>query len=178
MKTWFLRNWLEWRVGWSNYKNRKSRVDAVVEDTMDSQYSTLTNLIKLTKKVYTKFIWTQDSLFELFDRMRTPAECYLDYMEGPMLSDDCDGYHACLLHIIKRWGLEGALLTYMTSSLKDCHTILVVNANNSYYKVDYTSVNTFDTLEELVDQIKSKHPDFIDYNLVTFEDKYRIIKDF
>lgn len=42
-----------------------------------------------------------DKPAELFDRMRTPAICYIDYSEDGQLLDDCDGFHACLLHILK-----------------------------------------------------------------------------
>lgn len=178
MKTWFLKKWLKWRVHWSNRKNKNSIIDATVEVTYNRQYSVLWNLNHISTDLYSKFKWTQDSFNELFDRMRTPARCYLDYIIYNTLYDDCDGFHACLMHIVNWWGFDSVLLTYMTQNLNNCHTVLVVKIDEIYYKIDYTRIKTYSSLNELVEDIKDHNADFIDYNLVKFQGVYEIINEF
>ncbi len=150
----------------------------VPTETIDkNSTSFLTNLRTLTKQVYSKFTWTMDKAEDLFDCMRTPAECYFDYAQGT-LEDDCDGFHACIMQILKESDIDCVLLTYMVPNINDCHTILVAKNKNVYYKVDYNTVTTFRTFDQLINQIKEKHPDLIAYNLVKFDKKYYVVDNF
>lgn len=173
MKQWFLKNWLKWRVSWSNFKNKGSITEIEVEENLNKK-ALLTSLRNLAKEVYSKFTWTMDSIDELFDRMRTPAVCYADYKRGS-LNDDCDGFHAVLMQILQANGLDCALLTYMVPDLNECHTILVLKYSTSYYKIDYTSVTKFASLDAIIEKIREKHPDLIAYNLVKFDGSYYIV---
>lgn len=178
MKNWFLKNWLKWRVTWSNIKNNGDITEISVVESIDSKDTAfLTKLRALTKEVYSKFAWTMDNAEDLFDCMRTPARCYSDFKQG-VLSDDCDGFHACIMQILKKSNTDSVLLTYMVPNLNDCHTILAAKNNNYYYKVDYTTVTKYNSLTLLIESIKSKHPDLIAYNLVKFDNKYYIVENF
>lgn len=66
----------------------------------------------------------------------------------------------------------------MTRNINNCHTILIAKKGNEYYKIDYTNVKCFDSIEEIVEDIKSKHSDFINYNLVKFDTNYFIVNNF
>lgn len=66
----------------------------------------------------------------------------------------------------------------MTQTLSNCHTVLVVKVDNIYYKVDYRQIKTYSSMDELICAIKDRHSDFIDYNLVKFQDAYEIIDEF
>ena len=178
MKKWFLKNWLKWRVTWSNCKNKGDITNIVVTETIDPKDTAfLTKLRALAKTVYSKFIWTMDNAEDLFDCMRTPARCYSEFKQGT-LKDDCDGFHACIMQILKESNIDSVLLTYMMPDLNDCHTILVAKNNNAYYKIDYTAVTKYASLELLVNGIKEKHPDLIAYNLVKFDKKYYVVENF
>lgn len=109
--------------------------------------------------------------------MRTPAVCYSDYKKG-MLNDDCDGYHACMMQICNANNIECVLLTYMVPDLNQCHTVLVAKHNGAYYKVDYDTVSKYNNFDAVIARIKTLHPDLIDYNMVKFDTKYYIVKEF
>lgn len=163
-------------MSWSNTKNKGDIINIEVEELLNKS-SLLNSLKTISKEVYSKFTWTQDNFEELFDCMRTPARCYSDYKQGA-LNDDCDGFHACIMQICKASNIDCVLLTYMVPDLNQCHTILVAKYNNSYYKVDYKNVTKFSTLDALIARIKTLHPDLIDYNMVKFDTKYYVVKDF
>lgn len=74
--------------------------------------------------------------------------------------------------------MKCVLLTYMVPDPRKCHTILVAKYNHLYYKIDYTKVGIYTSVDKIVDRLKKLHPDLIDYNLVKFDDRYVIVEDF
>ena len=174
-----LKTWLKLRVSWSNLKNKGDIINISVDDSDKLNTKALySSLKKAAANVYLKYTWTQDTFTDLFDCMRTPARCYSDYKQGK-LNDDCDGFHACIMHLCNEANIDCVLLTYMVPNINQCHTIAVAKSKTGvYYKIDYESVNRYDSIEELVNHIKIIHPDLIDYNMVKFDTKYYVVKDF
>lgn len=174
-----LKTWLKYRVSWSNLKNKGDIINIAVDDSDKlNTKSVYQGLNKIAKNVYSKYTWTQDTFADLFDRMRTPARCYSDYKQGK-LNDDCDGFHACIMQICMDANIDCVLLTYMVPNINKCHTVAVAkNKTGVYYKIDYDSVYGYSSIEDLINHIKILHPDLIDYNMVKFDTKYYVVKDF
>lgn len=163
--------WLKLRVNWSNFLYAKKNSDIECKNKLNS----VSQIQLLAKDIYSKFIYTYDSVFELFDAMRTPSSCYEDYINGG-LADDCDGFHAALYYPVEKNGFECYLLTYITTPIKESHTVLLVKIDNKYHVFDYKNHFTLQS-KDIKTELEDRHNIRIDcWNLVQFKNgKYEIV---
>lgn len=169
IKKLFVLTWLKLRVEWSNIRNKNNLLDYPVDEQVrDMTFSY--DVFRIAKTVYNYFTYAVDGISELLDSMRYPAQCYHDYKQG-LLKDDCDGFHACMYHIVQSNGFDCALLTYMVPKLTESHTVLVMKRQDNYYKLDYRKIYTYNSFEDIISELEKKQP-LLGYNLVKFnEDK-------
>lgn len=150
--------WLKLRITWSNTKNKRNLVDMPIVELIN----TPKELETISKKLYKNFYYTYDNIDQLGDSQRFPAQCYKELKDG-CLKDDCDGYHAALYHIANKRGIKCYLLTYITKSLVDSHTVLLMHYGGRYYKLDYDRLSSADTIKKLITK------DIYCWNLTQFD---------
>jgi len=167
--------WLKIRIKLSNrYVNlHKDVLDIVVDDKCKN----ITEVRAFCKKLYENFTWTQDSATYLFDYMRSPAQCYRDFIVNGHLYDDCDGFHAAVYQAVKD-NFECYLITCMTLPLDQSHTMLIFKYRNSWYLVDYKTVKIAgNNIEQVVSEIQSLRNIKVNcYNLAYFDTEEYIWK--
>ena len=124
------------KLRWWKYRNTESRaVQKVDEDNMQSVVNDINN----------HFEWTMDDVSQLFDSMR-PApylyNCYLNTVEnGGKVTDDCDGCHTIIYHVLKQNGYDVALITVVTKPFTQSHTMTVIRNINKDEKNTYRVIN-------------------------------------
>lgn len=92
------------------------------------------------KDIYKRFVWTRDSLGDLFDLMESPEYCWYQMIHNAPLRDDCDGFHAGIY-----WALQNdydcRLLTVIPSDITQSHTLLVIESKGKYSVIDYYEIS-------------------------------------
>ena len=171
----FLANlWLRLRVYWSNYRNKNNITDCQVLGKFDTPFM----ILGFAVKMYNNFSYTYDDVSELFDSMRYPAECYKRLVNG-VFKDDCDGFHAALYHLSIKSGLDAYLLTYITTNIVDSHTVLLIKYYDRYCVIDYTSLISKDSFDEVLKAtVDRRHKEEVAHNIVKFnyeQNKYEIV---
>lgn len=176
---WFLIIWVSRiRRNWSAFRHRGQRNMMLVEKQhkFDEDLSLKENIQALAKKVYKKYNYKYDGFSTLFDSMRSPAQCYNDFTLG-LLEDDCDGFHACMYHIINQHPttIVCSLVTILTRPLKHSHTVLYMRTvSGNEYLLDYTKLFTGpDILSKYVDKKYNSRGIKI---LSVTEDRWDVIK--
>lgn len=167
---------LKWRVLWSNIRNKNNIIDYHVDEKIiDFRY----DVLKIARILYKNFQYTYDNATELFDSMRYPAQCYLDYKQGK-LKDDCDGFHAAMYYILENNNFDCCLLTYVPKKVTDSHTVLLIKYINRIFKLDYRTLTSYNSVDNLISELEKKHGTLISYNLVKFNKtkKWYIINKF
>lgn len=161
--------WLKLRVKWSNlYIKKHNCINNV--DVNTAVYS-IEHLATISGKLYNNFVYKADDVTQLFDVMRTPAQCYIE-LHDDILYDDCDGYHAALYHLAHANNIKCYLLTYITRDIKNSHTFLVAYKSNNYVHgwigIDYKNETVlYKSIGGLIRDKTSKYK-ILGYNLVQF----------
>ena len=165
------------RVLWHNFIYRKDINDYPVEEKIRKN-ALSKDLSEILSKVYKRFTYKYDSIDVAFDAMHKPAEAYKMYKENEF-KDDCDGYAACISHILAKNGFDPIILTYIPTKIKEGHTICYFEYNNKCYLIDYTSLYMNTTLEECLNDLsEDRKVDIITYITSKFdykENKYKVI---
>lgn len=132
-----IRNYF-WIV-WSNvhYRNLKGTEMHSTKVDDEDKVKTLSDVEKLTKRLYRYFEYTKDGAELLFDAILPPCEAYKKYKEGK-LKDDCDGFHSLVYHCLKQSGFRTYLLTAQTK--KTGHCVTVFRYEGLWYVVDYNNI--------------------------------------
>lgn len=147
---------LKLHIKWSNFLNRKDnlKLDEYYKlDKKKFQFS----LLRIAVKIHNKFIYQYDSIKVLFDCMRTPDRCYYEYLNGCLI-DDCDGFHAALLHSVNKQGYPCGILTYIPkNNWMQAHSVLIVKNVATYYIVDYTKIYTGTSIEKVLNRLFEAH---------------------
>ena len=102
---------LKLHIKWSNFLNRKDNLKCEESDPLNRGTFKL-SLQTIANHLYSKFIYQYDDIKVLFDCMRTPDRCYYEYQKSYLI-DDCDGFHAALLHSVQKQGYPCGILTYI-----------------------------------------------------------------
>lgn len=150
----------KWWAFWSNIRFRKSErfsKEILEEDKIND----LDDIRRICPKLYSHFRYKNDGLDQLFDAVITPPQAYKNYLTSE-LEDDCDGFHALLMHVLKCNNIKCYLLSVI--AWKNGHCILVMKYNDLWYTADYTHVyQGFKTLDESVKNYNREFP--IKYNI-------------
>lgn len=124
------------RPAWSNFRWKNSiRTNVEVEESITS----LEDIAKVARKVYSTFEYTYDDVSQLFDSIVPPGQAYTNY-KHQNFKDDCDGFHACIYHILQAKGIPVYLLTIITKPFTRSHTINMFYINNKWYILDYYNI--------------------------------------
>lgn len=163
---WFLKYWLKIRIYWSNFLNSTKYIpNAEVKERI----ATVQSINIFAKKLYNYFSYKIDSASVLFDSIRSPQECYQEYLDGKLI-DDCDGFHAALYHAATSGNFDCYLLTRISEKISQSHTTLVVKYNNKYYLYDYNKMNICNSSANIINTAdgmnnsKTRYYNFVQYN--------------
>lgn len=107
-------------------------------DELSQKVKALANEMRIT------FKYTSDNLWQLYDSMRPPADCYKQVVENGKLYDDCDGFHALMYHILTQNNIDCVLCTAvpLKNTLKTAHTFLTYRENSHWRILDYWTIET------------------------------------
>ena len=143
---------LKLHIKWSNFLNRKDNLKCEESDPLNRGTFKL-SLQTIANHLYSKFIYQYDDIKVLFDCMRTPDRCYYEYQNGYLI-DDCDGFHAALLHSVQKQGYPCGILTYIPKNdWAQAHSVLIVRNVSTYYIVDYKKVYTGVSIEKVLERL-------------------------
>lgn len=158
----FLKLWEKCLVcPWSAFRYRKDIKESKIEKTVQTPL----DVGMLAQDVRNHFTYKRDSIWDLGDTMRSPAQCYESYKIGALV-DDCDGFHAALYHAVAESGHNAELATVASPIPGQGHTILLYQIGNRWGYKDYTSGDFgWKTRDELIEHLfvhyQSKKPLFI-----------------
>ena len=161
---WFIKFW-EWlwlrciKNGWSKlWWCRKTKVPSEPVYEIND-----TTMMGVARELYYSFDWKMDGVGDGFDTY-APAQwaynrMYL-YNEGKAEEryvDDCDGYHAGILHLLQENGYDTALITLATIPITQSHTMTAFRKKlgddtYDYYVINYTQcLGPYNNLQDFVD---------------------------
>lgn len=147
MRAFFMKLSLIWWCLWSSVRFAKQERffhDVATQDKIKDNL----DIIKLAKRVYSKFKYTQDDISQLWDAIVPPPQNYLNY-RGGIIEDDCDGFHSAVYHVLANSHIiQDCYLMAVTA--KECgHCVVVYRFDNKWYVLDYKKLyQGFDTLKE------------------------------
>lgn len=139
------------RYIWSNWYYRKAFSTAACIH----YFETLEELQQIAAWLYEcGFVYETDGILEMFDAMDKPPSCYFMATKHKLV-DDCDGFHAAILHILKGNGIDARLLTIVTDPLQHSHTVAAFKWHDGYRFLDYDRISpAFNTKTGMLAAIK------------------------
>ncbi len=147
------------RYYWSTVRHSKSPKRLSTEQAQKYKSlipRTASQIQKTAQEIYSRFEYTNDNWDRLYDSIDTPASCVLRTFETPPLRDDCDGFHSALYWFVSQT-FNTRLLTVVTDNIHDSHSLLICQANQNYFYIDYTYTSpSYPTVSHCVEHINQR----------------------
>ena len=123
-----------WNKG-LRYNYQKIVCNSDIYDCKVNEYIVeLKEIRDLVRNMYKVFVYKKDFI----DELHTPAQCYKNYSDNNFY-DDCDGFHAAVLHALNKNDIQCMLVTQAFTNMQG-HTFIVFKYDNHYGVIDYTKV--------------------------------------
>lgn len=100
MKKQLLKLWRPFVIWYSNLYWKNAKKEVKVEETKQKDEDIFSFVERCCEIINYTFRYTRDGIRELGDTIPPPAEAYFQMKHGE-LKDDCDGFHACLFHMVQ-----------------------------------------------------------------------------
>lgn len=136
------------RTWWSNHRWR----NVVRHDTSCSEkIQSIEDISLMSNYVFHKFKWVADGADQLFDSTPPPPYAYLIYNSLGNYSDDCDGYHSLMYHMLSCNDIECYLLYVI--ALCAGHCVLLFKLNETWHILDYNRIEcSGKTTKEVIEE--------------------------
>ena len=140
---------------WSNIRFKQAeRFSTFIQEADLINY--FVDIRAIAKMAYENFEWTADGIDQLGDAIVPPPCAYNQIIKGKF-KDDCDGFHAAMLHILLINHIESYLLT--ANAIGGGHCILIFKYNDKWYILDYTRIyGPGTTAKEVIDIYNKEYP--------------------
>lgn len=157
-----------WWIPWSNFRFRREErfnadvanefkiFDPIADKNVASHSADICRqagrvLKSLAQKLYSKFEYTKDGADQLWDAVLPPPYAYQQFSNNDKYKEDCDGFHALLLHCLHATNIPAYLTAVWARGCAHC--VLVCHLAGFWYLVDYTDVYAVDgQLSELIEE--------------------------
>lgn len=129
-------------IWFSNFYWRKAKKECEVIETKQDDEDIFSYVERCCKIIDYTFRYKRDGILELGDSIPPPAEAYFRMKNGE-LKDDCDGYHACLFHMVQEYA-NCMLVEVFSLKNKYGHCVLMVDGKIC----DYGNIMTVEKAKE------------------------------
>lgn len=125
-------------IWWSNFFWRGYRKEYHLKysDTIGEK-NVVEFIADVAHRMFKKFKYKADGAEELGDTCPPPAEMYAEFCECDTFSDDCDGFHAGLYHVLWKNGIPCYLLSVISAKNNYGHCVVAYEYDGKTYIQDY-----------------------------------------